>query len=237
MTKYGGPPGCTTQRAAERRQNLAQGKASKASETLGYVAKKDRARFGGRQSLAVAFLLSIGLFLSCHRDNRGGINAGTGGWPSSSSSSPIEVSSSAQVVKVTTTPVEIAVNGSAEAIVKLSISPGYHINANPATYSYLIATAVEHTVDPDEGLPIVGKTVYPQAILKKFAFAEAPLAVYEGEIVITMALRSPRPGECYICYKKGANLTMPITARVQACDNEKCYPPAKLDATIPITVN
>src|SRR2546423_9484433 len=235
MTKYGGAPGCTTQ-AAERRQNLAQGEASKASETLGYVAKKDGARFGGRQSLAVAFLLSIGLFLSCHRDNRGGINAGTGGWPSSSSSSPIEVSSSAQVVKVSTEPVEIAANGSTEAIVKLSISPGYHINANPATYPYLIATEVKPA--PDGFCAKVENATYPMAVLKKFPFAERALAVYEGEIQIKLPFRvlAPREKGCDVYSTSGAHDLLPITVRVQACDNEKCYPPANLDANITVTV-
>ena len=151
--------------------------------------------------------------------------------------SPGEISSSAQVVKVSTPPVSIPVNGSVDANVMLSISPGFHINANPATFPYLIATEVQHTVDPDSGLPFMGKPIYPPPVNKNFAFAEQPLAVYEGEITIKLPLRSPRPGECYNCYLQGAHLSFPITTRVQACDHDKCYPPANIENTIPINVN
>src|SRR5947209_5777238 len=90
--------------------------------------------------VVLCVMIGAMLFAACNRSNGGGISSGTGGWPPSSS--PSEVSSSAQVVKVKTLPVRIAPDGSADAILKLSIMPGYHINANPATFPYLIATEV-----------------------------------------------------------------------------------------------
>jgi hypothetical protein len=49
------------------------------------------------------------------------------------------VSSSAEVVKITTDTLLIT-GTAADAIVRLAITSGYHVNANPATYSYLIPT-------------------------------------------------------------------------------------------------
>ena len=205
------------------RQNLAQGEASAASETLGAVPKIDPARFSGRQRFALVVLFGV-LCAGCNRGNGGGISSGTGGWPPSSS--PTEVSSSAQVVKVTTLPVQIAPGGSTDAILKLSIMPGYHINANPATFTYLIATEV--TPGKAEAIT-TDKPIYPAAEKQKFQFEEQPLAVYEGEIQIRLPLRADAKAAA------GAR-SLPITVRVQACDNEKCYPPATIKAEIPVEV-
>ncbi len=170
--------------------------------------------------IALCLTLSATLFAACNRG--GGISSGTGGWPPSSS--PNEVSSSAQVVKVTASPVQIGAGGSADAIVRLSIMPGYHINANPATFSYLIATEV--TPGKLEGIAS-SKPIYPAATEQKFQFAEKPLAVYEGEADVKIPLKAKA---------KVAASALPITVRVQACDNEKCFPPATLNATVQLEV-
>jgi hypothetical protein len=119
--------------------------------------------------------------------------------------------------------------------VTLLISPGFHVNANPATFPYLIPTEVQHTVDPDESLPIMGKPIYPAPVNKTFSFAEKPLAVYEGEVGIKLPLRGPKPRQSYSQIGKG-HLSFPIIVKVQACDNEKCYSPARLNAAIAIEV-
>jgi DsbC/DsbD-like thiol-disulfide interchange protein len=140
------------------------------------------------------------------------------------SPSPGQISSSAQVVKVSAEAVSIAPNSSADAVIKLLISPGFHINANPATFPYLIATEV--LWDKTDGIT-PGKPVYPAAIRKTFQFAEQPLAVYEGEVSIKVPLRATAGP---------ADQRLPIKLRVQACDEEKCYPPVTLDAAIAVTV-
>lgn len=160
---------------------------------------------------------------SCKR-NGGGITAVPGGYPPSSAT-PMEVSNSAQVVKVTGAPTEIVRGSSADAVVRISISPGYHVNANPATYPYLIATEI--TADRVEGIS-ASKPKYPAAKTQKFQFAEEPLAVYEGDIEIKLPLKAGvekvAPGQ----------RSLPITVRVQACDTEKCFPPATLASNIPV---
>jgi hypothetical protein len=115
---------------------------------------------------------------------------------------------------------------SAEALVKLAITSGYHVNANPATYSYLIATEVKagNTEDITSGAP-----TYPAATKQKFEFAEQPLAVYEGDIEVKLPLKISATSTA-------GERNLPITVRVQACDTEKCFPPATLNATIPVEV-
>jgi thiol:disulfide interchange protein DsbD len=139
---------------------------------------------------------------------------------------PAAVSSSAQVVKVTSSPVTISQDGPVDAVVTLSISPGFHVNANPATFPYLIAT--ELTADKVDGVT-AGTPVYPAAEKKKFQFAEQPLAVYEGETPIKLNLRT----ETNVA---AGSRSLPVNVRVQACDEEQCFPPATIKTTISVTV-
>ena len=139
---------------------------------------------------------------------------------------PTPVSSSAAVVKVRTEPVIIPSSGETTATVTLSISAGFHVNANPATFSYLIPTEV--TAENSEQIN-VDKAIYPAAQTKKFQFAETPLAVFEGETQIKIPLRAKANGA------KGST-SLPIKVRVQACDNEQCFPPATLNTTLAVDV-
>ena len=155
-----------------------------------------------------------------------GIHSGTGGRSPVSSPTPARISSSADVVRVRAADVSIPAGGNADATVTLSISPGYHVNANPATFSYLIPTAV----DPGkaEGL-IAGKPIYPVAQKEKFQFADEPLAVYEGEVQIRLPLRVE------VNAGKGARSLL-VDVRIQACDTEKCYAPDTLKTMIVVDV-
>jgi len=186
----------------------------------------------GFHGLGLVLLLLAFVFPGCTH----GIHSGTGGWPPATSTAPpAGISSSGSVVKLRAADVSIPAGGNADAIVTLSISPGYHINANPATFPYLIATEVQPSVEPDEPLG-AGKPVYPVGIKKKFIFAEQPLSVYEGDVAITLPLHLPRSNEAYIHPGKGARLSLPIEVRVQACDTEKCYAPDTLKTTIAVDV-
>jgi DsbC/DsbD-like thiol-disulfide interchange protein len=132
----------------------------------------------------------------------------------------------ADIVRAEAGAVEIAAGGAAEAFVRVLISDGYHISANPATLSYQIATQIN--VEPDD-MFTVGKPVYPPSITKKFDFEPQPFAVYEREAVIKLPLRAAA----------GASVgqhTLRAKVRVQACDDQACYPPRTLNTSIPVTV-
>ena len=204
----------------ERKKRLANS-AERVKQVMDQRCRRDSTHPHFYCAIILAGILCLGF--GCNRGNGGGISSGTSGVPPSSST-PTQVSSSAEVVKVTTDAVHTAPGSSVEAIVKLAITSGYHVNANPATYSYLIATEVK--AGNTEGI-ITGTPTYPAAAKQKFEFAEEPLAVYEGDIEVKLPL------------KIGATTTagersLPITVRVQACDTEKCFPPATLNATIPV---
>ena len=114
-------------------------------------------------------------------------------------------------------------NSSGEALVLLNIEPGYHVNANPATYPYLIATEV--TAPKIAGVDF-GPPVYPAAKKQKFEFADEPLAVYEGQVEVKIPVKA---------VNKGTH-SLPLNVRVQACDHEKCFPPATLNTSVTIEV-
>lgn len=129
------------------------------------------------------------------------------------------------VVKVSAASVEAQAGKSAQAMVKVAVKEGYHINANPAS-QYQIATQL--TVEPPDGIT-VGQTVYPPALTKKFSFSEQPLAVYEGEATITVPLNVSAGAA-----KGDHNISARL--RFQACDDQVCYPPKNLQTLIPLTV-
>lgn len=157
----------------------------------------------------------------------GGNSPGTpSGSPSTAGPSRVAVSSSADVVRISTAPVSITQDTPADATVTLSISPGYHVNANPATFPYLIATDVK--ASKVDGIA-VSTPIYPAAEKKKFQFAEQPLAVYEGEVRVKLNLRTEKTAAA-------GPRSLPIAVRIQACDNEQCFPPATLNATIAVDV-
>jgi DsbC/DsbD-like thiol-disulfide interchange protein len=140
--------------------------------------------------------------------------------------SPAQRITSEGVVKVTAQRVEIPAGGSAEANVRLTIQSGYHVNANPPTFSYLKATALE--ISPSDGVSVAFIT-YPKAVDKKFAFSEQALAVYEGDTDLKAMLKSDKTAN------KGER-SIPARLRIQACDDQVCYPPGTLELAIPVNV-
>ena len=130
------------------------------------------------------------------------------------------------MVKAAAERVELPAGGSAEATVRMTIQSGYHVNANPPTFPYLKATALE--ISPSDGLS-VAFIIYPKALDKKFAFAEQPLAVYEGDTELKATLKSDKTA------KKGER-SIPARLRIQACDDQVCYPPGTIDLAIPVNV-
>ena len=116
--------------------------------------------------------------------------------------------------------------GSGEAVVILQITNGYHVNANPPSQAYLKATELE--LRPAEGISVQFLT-YPDPLIKKFAFSETPLKVYEGETTVKVRLKADKktqPGT--------HNLSAQL--RVQACDDKVCYAPGALELTVPVNV-
>ncbi len=106
------------------------------------------------------------------------------------------------------------------------ITPGYHLNDHQPTLDYLIPTEWELEVPS----PIsVEKTVYPQGELKKFAFSDTRLSVYEGSLTVGALLRVARTARPGVYTLKGK-------FRYQACNDHACLPPRSVPVTLSVKV-
>lgn len=115
-------------------------------------------------------------------------------------------------------PVEKFKTGNSYALaVELQIHPPYHINAPQPSEDFLIPTTL--AIEAPEGV-VFGKFEFPRAQLKKFAFSDKALAVYEGTIYIFSSIsissdyRSPE-------------LILKGIVEYQACDDHTCLAPAE----------
>ncbi|HKP48009.1 MAG TPA: protein-disulfide reductase DsbD domain-containing protein [Pyrinomonadaceae bacterium] len=126
------------------------------------------------------------------------------------------------VVHATANPVQI-INGSAELVVTLDIDNGYHVNANPPTFPYLKPT--ELVISPKEGFS-ASTVTYPPAVTRKFPFAEKPLAVYEGHAELKSTIRASGAAT--------GEHSLPAVLKVQACDEQVCYPPGQIELNISV---
>ncbi len=106
--------------------------------------------------------------------------------------------------------------GRADLVVALKIKPSFHINANPASESYLIATQV--LVGQGAGLK-AGKPSYPRPTLKHFSFFPKPLKVYQGALQIHVPV-------AFSSAYRGAALAGSL--KYQACNDKSCLPPVTL---------
>ena len=184
-----------------------------------------------RQNLFLSFLICLPLaFASCDggQSNANGVAAVT---PAPSPAATVQAAPSparqAQPVTATAEEVRLDAGGAGEASVRLDIEKGYHTHANPATDKFYIAT--ELRAEPLEGI-IPGKPVYPPGASRKLGFADKPLALYEGSVVIKLPLRAEKNA------LKGRH-TLRAKLRVQPCNDEACLPPRDIDAPINVTIN
>jgi Disulphide bond corrector protein DsbC len=130
------------------------------------------------------------------------------------------------VVKVAVQGAEIPVGGISHAIVNVTVQSGYHINSNPPTFPYLKATELEMT-DTDE--ISLNSVLYPKGLTKQFAFSDKPLDIYEGETPLKVGLEAAKTA------KKGQQ-SIPAKLRIQACDDQVCYPPGSIEVVIPVLI-
>jgi thiol:disulfide interchange protein len=111
--------------------------------------------------------------------------------------------------------------GVLEGAIIARLDPEIHVNAHEPLDGNLIATNV---VIPD--LPQA--VAYPEAELATFSFSPDPMAVYEGEFVISFSVQIPEDAP-------SGPYTIDAVLNFQACDDKLCYAPAK--GPIPISVD
>ena len=123
-------------------------------------------------------------------------------------------------------PMTVAAGGRAVAALDLTVAPGWHINANPPSPDYMIATEV--TLAPAAGIT-AGKPVYPAGQKLKVSFDESAISVFSG----TLTVRVP--------VSAGANATPGVHTleghvRFQSCNDQLCLAPASVKFELPVTV-
>lgn len=109
---------------------------------------------------------------------------------------------------------------------KVTIDEGWHVNSFKPTFEFLIPTVLD--LELPQGWP-QEKVSYPKSEMQTFAFADQPLAVYDGQVVILSELQVPpeaSPGK------------FPVRAslRYQACNDTQCLPPVTRTADLTLTV-
>ncbi|MHB1461043.1 MAG: protein-disulfide reductase DsbD family protein [Armatimonadota bacterium] len=112
-------------------------------------------------------------------------------------------------------------SGHYELTLKVAIKKTYHINANPASESFLIPTSVEIT-SAQSLLP--GAIIYPKPQMVTFAFTSGKkIAVYADEAMIVVPLAT-----------NGVFKPTTIKGKLnyQACDEHSCYAPASQSFSI-----
>jgi len=120
----------------------------------------------------------------------------------------------------------VAAGETARISALVSIEAGWHVNSHTPTFDYLIPTELELELPAGWPAPAID---YPPAKKKTFAFADVPLSVYDGDVVIAAQVKLPagaKPGAVVV----GARL------HYQACDHSQCLPPVTTRSQLTLTV-
>lgn len=132
-----------------------------------------------------------------------------------------------QIVTVAAEEARLAAGGRGEAVVRLDIADGWHVNANPPSDKFYIGTEV--TAEPQAGIT-PGAPAYPRGLTKKFEFSRQPLAVYEGRVEVRLPLRAEASAA------KGRH-TLRARVRYQPCNDRECLQPRTVEAEIAVNVS
>ena len=113
-----------------------------------------------------------------------------------------------------------------KAVIEAQVGYGYHINDHHPTLDYLIPTEVKFESSKQVSLE---KVEYPKGEPKKFAFAEQPLSVYEGTLLLRALLRVA-PG------LSPGNYPLKGKFSYQACNDHACLPPTSVPLALTVKV-
>lgn len=114
-----------------------------------------------------------------------------------------------------------------ELALVLEIAEGWHINANPASFDYLIPTKL--TLDKTPGLRLASVS-YPKGEPYRLAAIEKPLVVYEKTVRIPFRVavaRGATPG----------SLAASGQLSVQACDDKTCLAPSQMPVRFTLKIS
>jgi DsbC/DsbD-like thiol-disulfide interchange protein len=110
------------------------------------------------------------------------------------------------------------------ASIAVTITPGFHVQANPASEENLIPLTL--TLPPHNGIA-VGRPIYPAPKRHRLEGSNQDLRVYDGTFHIRLALAAMSRSE-------GGELRG--TIRYQACDHRTCLPPRSVPIALKVRV-
>ncbi|MEX1016136.1 MAG: DUF255 domain-containing protein [Phycisphaeraceae bacterium] len=116
--------------------------------------------------------------------------------------------------------------------VNVSIETGYHLNAARPGDEQLTPTTLE--LDPADGWTM--SVDYPAGVLRELPYADRPVNVYEGQVVIEATLRHTGEGDMPTGTAGPRLPRLPPRLRLhyQACSDTACYEPHTL--ALPVTL-
>ncbi len=113
------------------------------------------------------------------------------------------------------------------AVVVLDIPEELHTNSNRPKSKYLIPTTVK--VRPVPGVKL-GPVEYPPGHDRKFGFSANELNVYEGRVEFGFDVT-------LLKNFRGGKVSIEVTVRYQACNDEVCFPPKTRRLNLEAVVN
>ena len=118
-------------------------------------------------------------------------------------------------------------NAAVEVKIPVAVQAGFHVNSNTPSEDYLIPLKLVWTA---KGALEGGEPVYPKASIEKYQFSEKSLSVFTGSFEIAAA------------FKVAANASAGpgvATGKLsyQACNATTCFPPTKVDISVPYQVD
>jgi uncharacterized protein len=131
------------------------------------------------------------------------------------------------VVSVQTSQVtEVSPGQSRETQISVSVAKGYHLQANPASEDYLIATRLE--LKPVNDITI-GKLKYPPGTPYRLSGADKDLKTYEGDFDIGVSLKVSQSAS------RGEHV-LQGRLHYQACNSKVCLSPTSVPITLTVAV-
>jgi len=117
-------------------------------------------------------------------------------------------------------------NSTLKMAVVAQVAAGYHINDHKPSLDYLIPTELK--LEPSAEITVKG-VVYPKGTLKKLAFSDSALSVYEGKVVVGALLQVAKgalPGSYFVKGKFA----------YQACNDHACLPPTSVPLEMTVRI-
>jgi Thiol:disulfide interchange protein DsbD, N-terminal len=108
-----------------------------------------------------------------------------------------------------------------QAKIAISVRPGFHVNSNTPSDSYLIPLRLTWT----PGALEPGEVEFPKPRLEKYEFSDKPLSVFTGDFNLIARFKTPAHAPV------GPGI-MVGKLRYQACNSNACFPPKSAEVRL-----